>query len=135
MLLSSFSLSEEYIYVLQEKILSYKANTNEANTNFQKDMIAVLDTQKKEIEELIRKQQKEIEILKMDQERKTKAFEKKQQELQSMICNLKSEFSQSSQETVSQPIHFWGCTFVKHDTFSSILFFLSNILFGWYCNI
>ena len=37
-------------------------------------MIAVLDTQKKEIEELIRT---EIEILKMDQERKTKAFEKK----------------------------------------------------------
>ena len=57
-LLSSFSLSEEYIHGLQEKILSYKANTNEANTNFQKDMIALLDTQKKEIEELIRKQQK-----------------------------------------------------------------------------
>ena len=69
-------------------------------------MIAVLDTQKKEIEELIRKQQKEIEILKMDQERKTEAFEKKQQELQSMICNLKSDFSQSSQETVSQPINY-----------------------------
>ena len=75
-LLSSFSLPEEYIHVLQEKILSYKANTNEANTKFQKDMIAVLDTQKKENEELIKKQQKEIEILKMDQERKTKAFEK-----------------------------------------------------------
>src|SRR3954465_12692914 len=79
-LLSSFNLYEEYIHVLQQKILSYKANTNEANTNFQKDMIAVLDTQKKEIEEIIRKQQKEIEILKMDQERKTKDFEKKQQE-------------------------------------------------------
>ena len=71
----------------------------------------------------------------MDQERKTKAFEKEQQELESMICNLKSEFSQSSQETVSQPINYLGCTFVKHDTFSSILFFLSNTLFGWYYNI
>jgi len=59
-LLSSFSLSEEYIHVLQEKILSYKENTNGANTKFQKYMIAVLDTQKKQIEELIRKQQKEI---------------------------------------------------------------------------
>ena len=43
-LLSSFSLSEEYIHGLQEKILSYQANTNEANINFQKDMVAVLDT-------------------------------------------------------------------------------------------
>jgi len=72
MLLSRFGLSKEYIHVLQENTLSYKANTN-----FQKDMIVVLDTQKKEIEELIRKQQKEVEVLKMDQERKTKAFEKK----------------------------------------------------------
>ena len=105
-LLSSFGLSEEYIHRLQENILSYQANTNEANINFQKDMVVVLDTQKKEIEELIRKQQKEIEILKMDQERKANCFEKKQQELQSMICNLKSEFSHSSQETVSQPINY-----------------------------
>ena len=70
-LLSSFSLSEEYIHVLQEMILSYKTKTN-----FQKDMIAVLDTQKKEIKDIIRNQQKEIEILKMYQESKTNAFEK-----------------------------------------------------------
>ena len=43
--------------------------------------------------------------MKMDQERKTKAL-KKQLELQLMICNLKSEFSHSSQETVSQPINY-----------------------------
>ena len=104
-LLSSFGLFGECIHGLQEKILSYESNTKEANIHFKKDMGVVLDTQKKEIKELIRKQQKEIEILKMDQERKTKAFEKKQQELQSMICHLKSDFSHSSQETVSQPIN------------------------------
>ena len=56
--------------------LLYKANTNEANTNFQKDMIAVLDTKKKKSKSSWGSSKK-IEILKMDQERKTKYFEKK----------------------------------------------------------
>ena len=64
-------------------------------------MAVILATQKKEIEELIRRQQKEVEILKMDHERKTIAFQKKQEELQSIICNLIRDFSHSSQETVS----------------------------------
>jgi hypothetical protein len=111
MILSSYGISshssssEQCIHELEAKITAQATDTKQVNDAFAENLNALLSAQMQDIDELKRKQQFEIEVIKIDHERKIRGFKKKQQEMEGILSHLLTKSSQSSQETVSQPIN------------------------------